>query len=249
MNELDIRKNAKHPPVLSSHREFWDKIIGEQNGKDFGTPGGSWINISGVPGSGKTLILLDILSGYAQNTDCIVDLFDFETGKNKIIKYQKLVGSTNIHNILGGVKEAVLPRIKRMVKECADSKKIYVAAIDTLNEWAGDNIKESRDLARELHKLRENPNFILITVAHLVKGSKRVLAGPAQFARLSDANLIITVMDVYRILHAPEKNRLATDYTDPIKLFLKAGEGWQESQEPDFITKNPIIQLMRKWLT
>ena len=248
MDELDIRHNVKRVPILPSHREWWDKIIGERVGDDFGTPGGSWINLSGVPGSGKTLIALDVLSGFAQNANCIVDFYDFETGRARLLKYQKLVGSTNIHNMLGGAKDAVLPRIKRMINDCAAQNKFYIACIDTINEFTQNDVREARNMATQLHPLREHPNFILLSIAHLVKGSKRTLAGPAQFARLSDVNLMINTMDVYRIISAPEKNRLSTGNQDPIKLYLKAGEGWLESTEPDFVTNNGIVKFLRKWI-
>lgn len=248
MDELDIRRNAKQSPVLPSHTEWWDKIIGEQVGDTFGTSGGVWINISGVPGSGKTLILLDVLNGFAQNKNCVVDHFDFETGRNRLVKYLKLVGSTNIHNMLGGVPQAVLPRMTRMIQECADQNKFYIASIDSLNEFTHNDVKEARKVAEALHKLREHPNFILFSIAHLMKGRKAIMAGPAQFARLSDVNMMINVMDVYRIVSTPEKNRLSTGNNEPVKLYLKAGEGWQESAEPDFITNNGIVQFFRKWL-
>lgn len=249
MHELDLRHNHKRPNVLPTHRVFFDKIVGERKGEHFGIPGGSWIHLSGVPGSGKTLILLDVLNGLAQNKNCEVDLFDYESGKNRIVKYLKLVGSTNvIKNILAPPREALIPRIKMRCKELQEQNKFYVVAIDSINEFAGDNVRHARQIAHELHELRECPNLILITIAHLVKGSKRTLAGPAQFARLSDVNLVVNTLDVYRILSAPEKNRLATDHTEPVKIFLEATKGWQESTEPDFVTKNPIVQFLRKWL-
>jgi predicted ATP-dependent serine protease len=245
MNELDIRASAVVPLVLKSHVEWWDDIIGVETTHGVGTPGGSWINISGVPGAGKSLFCIQILDGFAHNRRAYTDYFDFENGKQTLLRYMKLMGSTKIHNIVEASAEHLLGRIRIKAQECLDKKIMYVLVIDSINECE-PNLTKARQLSEELLQIvKKFPNIIVITVAHLTKG-KKVLAGPAEFSRRSSCNLLIENMDVFRVLNQT-KNRFSTGKSDPIKLMITKGEGWSRSTEPDFITKNPVVQFVRKY--
>lgn len=248
MSKTKLTIETNPPEILLSNLSFIDALMGQTVDDKQGIPFGIWISLSGRPGTCKSTLGLQILEGFGMHSDVETLWIDREMDSWMCHSLYNRLGLTNISilDVDSNCGDTLLDSIyQRATNLAAVGKKLVVLMDSWLFLCNEQTIKAQRELAEKLRANRDKyKNVIFITINHLTKTG--AIGGPAEVQQKPDVLLSLVKKDNFIYLSAPKNRIVAPHAPDVIKL-LATDKGLVESQEPDFISTNPMVKLWRKW--
>jgi predicted ATP-dependent serine protease len=232
----------RRAPVKLTGLDWFDQMVGMKNGT--GMPFGNWILISGPVGSGKTTIGLCILDAFGTHSDVETHYYDSENGPEQIqdIFLDLGINPDQYQWEPNGV--GLLDSIDQRAAELEIQGKSLVVLIDSF-KLLGFNNAEMMENALKIKGFRNTrKNLLIITINHLTKG--KLIEGPANVGQLCDVWITVSRRGDFRYLATGTKNRFAMpNAPDMVKLSKSQTGKPFISKEPDFISDNTIVRVLR----
>lgn len=224
-----------------------DKFVSEELGNTSGIPFGTWIQLTGSPGSGKTTFALDTALGLWQNGhgNIHIEHYDYEMGPIRAGKLYRIMGIPNDSFTFSYVsdpdKDTLLENIYAKANRLKELNKYLVVIIDS-SDFIAKGVKEQIEVAKNIRLNRNiHSNLLIITINHMNK--KGQMAGASEWLRYSDIAFSLLRKNGF-IYISTLKNRSQTpDAPDLLKTYMDLDtRRLKESTEPDWFTNNELVK-------
>lgn len=206
--------------------------------------------LSGLPGCGKTTLLLQLLDGLAAN-GCFTVFATNEMSENDVRAKGKAMGLKNIQGIVEGLnatKASVILALAQQQHKAARRKPLVIG-VDSLDNMEPGTQNHMLRAFEQIQKWAQDHNVMVFAINHLRKDGDQLL-GAAKILQLAESHLQIRGGELRYL-----KNRYGP--CGAVKGLQLTGKGWQfnatEEEPPffdeddfDFDDDEPVIKTVRK---
>lgn len=240
--------------VVQSGCSFVDRLISEIDPITgvSGLPTGTWIQISGSVGSGKSSLAIQLLDRISRAPGFTGEVWhcDFEMREPLARRFYRSLGARFPGGyVQPGFPFQLLDRIydqARLHRECSTPEPMVVL-IDDFGSICPTKLQGQIDLATRIKdQWAENPNLLLLTINHVNK--RGAIGGASRIAQLCDVIIRVERRNGFTYLSTPKNRCQAPNAPLEIKLRRDEGIGFSESAEPDFISELSLVQFLRSKL-